>query len=299
MCRWMTRILLGVLILAPSGALAQSPLSLASVQVQLWPEYDQPSMLVIYDFQVGPGSQLPVGVTIDFPADANLVAVAVQASDGSLLNAEYAESTGSADAQTIVVQAQSASVYRVEYYQPLVRSGDVREFSFRWPGKYPVDDFGIRLRLPSDASALKVNPPFQPVQDSGAFNLQEKKFGPLQAGQQVSVSLSYSRQSDALAASQQDLQPTQPLDGSTAGRVMLKNYVPYVLAALGLVLIAGGALYYWRSSRSRGPREKHHRPGVAAAQQPGEDEYCHQCGTRAQPGDRFCRVCGSRLRQPS
>ena len=299
MRRWMTGMLFGVLILAPSGALAQTPLSLGSLQVQLWPEYDQPSMLVIYDFQVGPGSQLPVGVTIDFPRDANLVAVAVQTADGSLLNAEYAESSGSADSQAIVVQAQSASVYRVEYYQPLARSGDVREFSFHWPGRYSVDDFGIRLRLPSDASALKVNPPFQPVQDSGALNLQEKKFGPLGVGQEVSVSLSYSRQSEALAASQQDLQPTQPLDGSTAGRVMLSNYVPYMLAALGLVLIAGGALYYWRSSKSRGPRAKRHGPGVAPARQQGEDDYCHQCGTRAQPGDRFCRVCGSRLRQPS
>jgi hypothetical protein len=37
-----------------------------------------------------------------------------------------------------------------------------------------------------------------------------------------------------------------------------------------------------------------------AAGRGGDNEsvelYCHECGTRAQTGDRFCRVCGSKLR---
>ena len=68
---------------------AQTPIKLSSLQVQLWPEYDQPSMLVIYDLKLPDDTRLPISLTLRLPKDANLVAVASQAADGSLLNADY------------------------------------------------------------------------------------------------------------------------------------------------------------------------------------------------------------------
>src|SRR5512142_3522734 len=61
------------------------PIKLSTLQVQLWPEYDQPSMLVIYDFRVPDSLKLPVSVSLNLPKDAHLVAVASQAADSSLL----------------------------------------------------------------------------------------------------------------------------------------------------------------------------------------------------------------------
>lgn len=299
MPRWLSLLFLAGAILIPSPAYGQTPISFSSLQVQLWPEYDQPSMLVIYDFQVGSGTELPVGVSIKFPKDANLIAVAVQGADGSLMNADYLESAGDDLWQSVVVQIQSPTIYRLEYYQPLQRTDARRQFSFQWTGDYAVQDFGVTVRLPADATGVATDPELVPTQSAGATTLLEKDFGPLGAGDKFDLRLDYTRSSDALAASQADLQPTQPLNGSTQGRVMLSNYYPYILGALGIVLVAGGALYFWQSSRARSTGDKRHRTRSTKSAPRGDDVYCHQCGARAEPGDRFCRVCGTRLQTPA
>jgi len=298
MPRWLTACILVGLIFAPSSSLAQTPIVLASLQVQLWPEYDQPSMLVICDFQLEAGTALPVGVSIKFPKDANLVAVASHGEGDSLLNADYLESAGDETWQSVVVQIQNPTTYRIEYYQPLMRSGNRRQFSYEWVGDYSVQDFSISVRMPEDATAVSAEPELQPAQMAGATPMLENDLGRLEAGEDFTLHLKYTRSSEALTAPPQDLQPSQPLDGSTPGRVMLSNYLPYILGALGLVLIAGGYLYFWQSSRGGPARERRHRSRAESSLQRGGDIGCHQCGARAQPGDRFCRVCGTRLRLP-
>jgi hypothetical protein len=80
--------MMAILFIFPSLAAAQTDITLTSVNVQLWPEYDQPSMLVIYDFELTPETTLPAKVDIRIPKDANITAVAFQ--DGSdLKNTEF------------------------------------------------------------------------------------------------------------------------------------------------------------------------------------------------------------------
>jgi hypothetical protein len=127
-----------------------------------------------------------------------------------------------------------------------------------------------------------------------------KDFGSLPKGEQFILLLNYDKTSDALVAPPNELQPSAPVDENTPGRISLTNYLPYIFGGFGLVLILGGFLYYWQSgTRSGGSGPKRRRRAHAVEQEEGEAQYCHQCGTRARPNDRFCRVCGSRLRQES
>jgi hypothetical protein len=298
MPRWLTVLFFAAAILAPLPAYGQTPISLASLQVQLWPEYDQPSMLVIHDFQVAAGTQLPVSVTMKFPKDANLVAVAVHQDETTLLNADYLESSAGDEWQSVIVQVQSPSTYRIEYFQPLSRSGDSRGFHFTWAGEYAVQDFNLSVRMPADATIISAVPELQRGESDGPTYFVGSDFGAWAAGRSFDFRLEYTRTTDALVAPPNELAPSQSLNGSTQGRVMLSNYYPYILGALGIVLVAGGSLYFWQSSRARSTREKRHHSSTEKAARRDDDVYCHQCGARAEPGDRFCRVCGSRLRAP-
>ena len=299
MHRWVAVILFMGALLLSIPAHAQTPIGFSSLQIQLWPEYDQPSMLVISDFKLPEETKLPVGVSFRFPKEANLVAVASQATDGSLLNTDYQGPTVSDAWQTVSIQVQSPAVYHVEYYQPLSKSGAVRSFAYVWPGDYAVSDLTVSVRLPLDATDVSSDPAMQSSQSSDGTPYLRKDFGALGAGQQLPVQLAYTKSSDSLTASQQDIRPSEPLGAATPGRVMLSNYLPYVVGALGLALIAGGAVYFWQSSRGRAfVRERRHRRTAEKEDGPGSEVYCHQCGTRAYEGDRFCRVCGTKLRQP-
>jgi hypothetical protein len=297
MRRFPAFIVLTGALFASFSVQAQTETKLSSVQVQLWPEYDQPSVLVIYDFTVPDSAQLPLSISLRFPNDANLVAVASQAADGSLLNTDYQGPTTEGDWQDISVQIQTAGVYHVEYYAPLARDGNVRHYSYLWPGDYAVDDFVISVRLPTDATNVSSDPAMQSSQSSDGTPYLRKDFGSLGIQQQLPLELTYTKTTEALTTSQQSLKPSQPLGASTAGRVVLDNYLPYVFGVLGLALIIGGGVYFWQSNRGKGhARARRHSQAPERQQSQSSDVYCHQCGTRAQPGDRFCRVCGSRLR---
>jgi hypothetical protein len=296
MRKWCVLAALILLLAFPAATSAQEGIVLSSLNVQLLPEYDQASMLVIYDFQLASSATLPVDVVMQIPADANLFAVAYSES-GNLINANYLGPQVEGDWQTFTIQIDRQTVYRVEYYQPLAKADAKRQFSYLWPGSYAVDNFSIFLGKPADLIRMVTQPDMDEAegpQGSAGFG---KDFGSLAAGEQFTLDIQYEKSSDTLVLPPQELQPASPVDENTPGRISLGNYVPYILGGAGLALILGGLVYYWRAGRKPGRRPRQRNRAHAEREQEGNEMYCHQCGARAKPGDRFCRVCGARLRQ--
>ncbi len=295
MRRWLAFVILAGAFAFPFTARAQNPIKLSMLQVQLWPEYDQPSMLVIYDFRLPDGAKLPVSVSMSFPKEAHLVAVASQAPDGSLLTTDYIGPTATEMWQTVTIQIQTPATYHLEYYEPMSRTGKQRQFTYLWPGDYAIDDISVSVRVPPDTTKIVTDPDMKSTKgaDGGAYLI--KDFGPLGAGQQFPLHLTYTKTSETLSVPQENVQPSKPLGSSTPGRVMLSNYLPYILGILAIVVVGGASIYLLQSNRSHAPRTR--RSHAARAESGAKsDVYCHQCGARAQTGDRFCRVCGTRLR---
>ncbi|HEX8991706.1 MAG TPA: zinc ribbon domain-containing protein [Anaerolineales bacterium] len=295
MRRWLVAVLVGGMLWLPYAARAQSLITLSTLQVQLWPEYDQPKMLVIYDFRLPVGVKLPVSVSMSIPKEAHLVAVASQAADGSLLNTDYIGPTIDATWQTITIQIQTATTYHLEYYQALTRSGNQRQFTYRWPGNYAVDHLSMSIRVPPETTSIVTDPDMKSTNGADGTSSLTKDFGALPAGQQLPVQVTYTRTTDALSVPQESVQPSKPIGSSTPGRVLLTNYLPYFLGALVVVGMGAAAVYFLQPRRGRAAGRERHRK--ARVEGPGKtDVYCHQCGARAQTGDQFCRICGTRLR---
>lgn len=297
MRKWLFVLILGALLIFPSFASAQADVKLTSMSVQLWPEYDQPSMLVITDFELPAGTKFPTDVTFRIPNDANLVAVAAYAADGTLLNAVFNGPNPDGEWQAFTVTLDTAAA-RFEYYQPITFNGEQRIFSYLWDGSYAVDAFNIRVMEPADTSSLTSTPKLESIEEKDGLKYFLGKSVKLASGEQYTLNLEYQKTSDVLIATTQGVQPAAPVDENTTGRVSLNNYLPYIIGGLGVVMIAGGLVYYWQSGRKGGARKPRRRQRTPVESEEGDsDIYCAQCGTRAHGGDRFCRTCGSRIRQ--
>jgi hypothetical protein len=289
-------LLLGMMLVFPSFVSAQNDVTIANMTVQLWPEYDQPSMLVIVDFQVTAATTLPVDLTFRIPKEANLVAVAALASDGSFLNATFDGPKDDGEWQSFTLTVSQSSAYRFEYYQPLTFNGNKRVFSYLWDGSYAVDAFNILVLEPTDVTAFTMEPAYESISQQNGNNYYDSGIAQLASGQQFALNLNYDKSTDTLAAPASGIQPAAPVDESTPGRVSLNNSLPYIIGGLGVLLIIGGIVYYWQAGRKsfKAPRRRSH--AHAENEDSHEDAYCPQCGARAKGGDRFCRVCGARLR---
>ena len=105
-------LLLGAFLMFPVSASAQSDAALSFVTVQLWPEYDQPSMLVIVDFQTTPATSLPVTLSFRIPAEASLIAVASDEGNGQFINTPYQEPTPDGEYQVFAMTIEENKSYR-------------------------------------------------------------------------------------------------------------------------------------------------------------------------------------------
>ena len=283
---------LGILLILPTSVQAQGGITLETLNVRLWSEYDQPSMLVIFDFALVTNTPLPATVDIRIPQSANITAVAYQ-SGNQYLNTEFAGPETDGTWQVITVFVKEYSTYRLEYYQPLTRDGTERTFKYLWSGEYAVNNFRIEIQVPEDSTAVKSRPmlPFAP---SEQFLSSRATANNLQAGEIYQIDLQYSRTRDETVLPSSSPQVTaEPITQNTAGRITLDS-LPYILGGVGLLLILGAGYYFLQSRSVPAPKPRKRQTGKKDVE--SANVYCHECGTRAHTEDRFCRVCGTKLR---
>jgi len=295
--------LMGLIVYLPASA--QSAPRLSSLEVDLWPEYDRPSVLVIYRITLPAGTSLPVDLSFRIPAGAGEpTAVAVRqatAEGGSSLFTIPHERLVSGEWGVITLTA-TAPELQLEYYDPgLVKSERARQFEYRWPGDYAVDSLVVQVQQPVGASEMQLSPASGAgVPENDGMTYFNKEVGALPAGQTFSLSIGYKKPGDELSASSLQVQPSAPVTSVTPGQNILSAVLPWVLGGVGVLLILGGGAWYWFSGRQKREDKPRRHRHAATKSEPVEDTggyvYCHQCGKRAAPSDRFCRACGMKLR---
>lgn len=304
MLKRISLLLLCLVILFPAGVSAQDNINFSTIEVDLWPEYDRPSVLVIYRITLASEIQLPAEISLRIPSRVGVPnAVAAKQADGSLINIPY-DLQNSGDWGNLVFQAPSPEI-QLEYYDPsLTKEGLNRSFEYIWPGDYAVDRFSMQIQQPLGASDMRISPSFgngTAAADGFVYFISE--IGAIPLGQTFSINLEYIKETDDLSLTDMPISPSGPISESPLNSPNLADALPWFLGLIGLVLLVGGGLWYWQSGREQGqvqPARRRSRKKTsqaeAAQMTDGDFVYCHQCGKRASQGDRFCRACGTQLR---
>jgi hypothetical protein len=300
MRKWLVFLLLLALMIFPSAVHSAAEPKLDSLHIELWSEYDQSSMLIINEFVVSQSTPLPASVTLRFPKDGNLVNVAEEKDDGKLYNTAFSAPAEQGDWQTVTINVDSYRPHRIEYYQPLTRQGNKREFKYKWFGDYYVKQLDVTILIPADSTDLITSPVLQSTSTSkdGLLTLGTVTKNEMKVMNSFQFDLQYQRTTTALADPEaaNQVQPSEPVGKNTPGRVSITN-LPWIIGGFGLALIVIALFSYWRSTQAGEEKSPRRRRRQKEAEAAGEGQaYCHECGTRAHSGDRFCRTCGSRLR---
>ena len=299
MPKWFLVLALVVMFFAPVAARAQGEASLASVSVEIWPEYDKPAVLIIEHITLAAATELPVTLAIRVPAQAEVNAVAINDSRGGLVYAPY-ERQVQGQWAVLTLKSNSSNV-QIEYYDPLIKDGARRHVVYVWPGDYAADTLLLRFQQPVGATNFVITPvPTGTSVGTDDLTYASLNAGPLAAGETFTLSADYQKETDNLSISGRVVEPVEPLGSDTSGRLSLTRLLPWILGGLLAILAIGGVvagLWYWQSKRGGDPASRQrHAKRLDAAKDTHGVIHCHQCGRRAQPGDQFCRACGTRLR---
>jgi hypothetical protein len=301
MRRLLVFVALAASLLLPSAVGAQGETIINELKVRLWPEYDRPDLLVIYDFTLAPGTTTPATIKIRVPTDADVTALAQQTQNGLF---DVAFKTGvEGDWQTVTFDV-AQTPYRLEYYIPIQKKDSTRQFNFVWPGDYAVNTLVVEAQEPPGTTGFTTSPLLPNVESTAeGLSTHSGTFSSLKKDEHWQLQADYSRTTDDLTVTGQPVQPSGGAieDNASVSAAVVDflshNYL-LIIAVFGALLIIAGLVWYWQSNASTQPgtgRKRH-----ASRTEDDSDDgqiYCPQCGKRAQPVDKFCRACGTRLRR--
>lgn len=284
-------LLLIFLGLFGSPAASQAPTTtVASLVVDIWPDYDRPAVLILLTGMLPANIPLPAEVTVPIPAEADLNAIA--RIDVNNIMADDVEFTRDEDSVTFSLPNAR---FRVEYYVPYSSEGDVRSYTFNWIADLNVSQLTTTVQQPLAATDILINPEAVSVAadrgDGLIYHTLPTQVVP--AGQPYAVTLQYTMptpQLSAFALQAENAQPAQAQDNP-----FLDNWVLW-LGGLGLFLVAIALTWQLADRRRAKPRKPQPVRKSQAARKKAAS-FCHQCGQKAEPADRFCRKCGTPLKQ--
>ncbi|MGD8456322.1 MAG: zinc ribbon domain-containing protein [Anaerolineales bacterium] len=274
-------LILAVIFFVPLGVSAQQAVTIEALEIELWPEYDQPEMLVIYRIELSADTELPVPLSIRIPAAAGKPFVLFVDDFGEPEYHQRIEGDWS-----VISFTTSGSKIQIEYYDPgLEKDGAKRNFTYTWPGDYPVNSFQVIAQLPFDATSFDTTPILSnEIAGTNGLSYRQGDFGSLSFDQQLSIVVEYQKSSDILSVD------NPGTDGFIDDVSQENDWLVILLVIVGIGLIGFGVYTYTQSTSIR-------RRSRRSAGSTSRIVFCHQCGTQAQKGDQYCRGCGRKLRE--
>ncbi|NIS17942.1 MAG: hypothetical protein GWN96_17315, partial [candidate division Zixibacteria bacterium] len=150
-------ILLVIFVLVPTSmGFAQNPVSVIdSLDIEIWPDYDRASVLVLLTGTLPGDTRLPASVTLPLPEAAQLNAVArIDGKDG-IMKDDIVSSINSAGMLTFITPDLR---FRMEYYLPYVVDKSRRSFDYTWLATVNVNHLQLRVQRPTWANTLNTEP---------------------------------------------------------------------------------------------------------------------------------------------
>jgi hypothetical protein len=304
----MKRLFLAFFCLAllawPAGA--QDEPTLTSLELALWPEFDQPEVLVIYRGLFAPETLLPVPVEIRIPARVGQpTAVAYVGEGGQRFNQEH-EARLEGDWLVVSFELPTQG-FQLEYYDALpVDAADRREYLFSYTADYDLDTLNLEFQVPPTAEEFTLEPPTDsvvPETDGLVYHLVEA--GSLSQGETRSWTFSYQKADSDLTVSAFVQDATQEPPAPTVTTAADNSTVLIFLVAF-VGLVAVGAAAFWLGRRAQpisevppaAPRRRKRRGSGRGTPPPREESaFCYKCGAELRLDSEFCYKCGAAVRK--
>ena len=250
-----------IAVLAANSTAAQPLQPIERLEVVVWPEYDQPSVLVMYRAWLPLQSPLPTTVSLPMPASVpKPSAVAKRPIGGELLLTPYTIET--ADGWSWAHIQSDAPEVRLEFYVELDSDSPSRVFRFEWPGGPAIQQISYEVMQPVGATDLVVSPGSGQAQRAAdGLVYQREDIGGVPEGGQFFIDVRYTKAAPGLTISALDSRqaiappvpppssPTAESPSPAAEPTQTDSAGPVWLTILPVILIAA-IIVFWFVLRS-------------------------------------------------
>lgn len=297
------RLLLWVMLLVigamPTVVLGAAPPVIATLAVDIWPEHDDPRLLVIYRGTLSAAAVLPQTLTFAIPSDAQVNAAAYRGDDGQLFTSSHQYRQ---DPDRLLVSFTIPTRgFQFEYYVDGISPPPQRAFAMDLVFPLAIEDLRVSVEQPLRSSAFALTPPAAETAETPAgFTHHLYNAGRWPAGKAWRVQAAY-RKEDANPSIARTV--GAPAPGPAAPRVAGPPAWLWLVGGGFAVILVGLGVWFLRRGGTTGRSGTRRTAGAPSGQAPprggrGQEAgrvYCSYCGARARPRDRYCGRCGRPL----
>lgn len=279
-------------MLSPIAIHAQDKIkAIDALAVDLWPDYDRTSVLVLLTGTLSADTKLPATFTLPLPETAKLNAVArIDSSDG-IMKDDIFSSPAPEGLRLTIPDLR----FRVEYYLPYEVNNNRRTFNFTWLAGLSINSFQLKVQRPIYASSLATKPASMNIlKAQDGFTYYAFPVKTISAGQYFSVDVVYTMNKaqlsvTSLSPTSTDMQkPGLPSTSKTGTGI---NWTVVVVVASGIIIVV---IFIRQIATRRGASDQFVIKNAKAQKQPQEG-FCNDCGNKVDKDDWFCRNCGTAL----
>lgn len=284
-----------LLALAPTPVAAQTPDRIANLSVSVWPEYDDPSVLVIFDGEFAAKDGYPREVVFLVPTGARINATAYGNGKGEFFNTDPWKTQEAGNGWTRVLFTLPQSFFHVEYYYSPLQGTPDKKMEYVYNPAGAADSVQLEIQEPLKATNFKTEPVAATQTSRGHdFKYHVFQFSNVAAGQNLKVQVSYTKSDPNPSVANISVPANSlPSDSALSSSAVTSNnnlILPVAIGAGGVALAILGFLA-WRMRREgdEAPRRR-----VRNKKSQGAAAFCHECGNALRTADVFCSKCGTR-----
>jgi hypothetical protein len=303
-------LLTAALVLALSGTAQAAEVTAKSMKVSVWPEYDDPRVLVILQAELDESVDLPATVSFNFPTGAEIgMACEVNAAGSHACKPYRLEDNG--DYKTLFFEITAERKVFFEYYYEAFPAGTgERAFDFVFKPTFAAANLQLEVQEPARSTDFSLEPAFnQTAKDAEGLVYHVENYSNIGVAEDVPVKVSYVKNDTESSVKPKDA--SAGAGGATAASGTGGNGALFiVLAAIGFgTLMFGGYKMFKPAAAAPAGRSASRRTGRSTAPTrnvaPGTrkragsaggrtvmSKFCISCGSSLRHQDRFCPDCG-------
>jgi len=269
------------------------------MRLSIWPEYDDPRVLVIMEPVLDDSVRLPAKVSFLVPKGAS-VNMACEVAPGGAHSCRPKEITrrGAWDEISYTVLSER-SLFIEYYYDPELGSPN-RSLAFNFVPTAMIGSLDVEVQQPVGATEFAMEPePQATVKNASGFTYHQYSFGKAQPGRAVSLAIGYVKDERGVAARPATAARTsgEPEALPAAGG----RGLDLVVGLLGLAGLVGAVAYLVLLGATASPavpaealgRKEGQASGAGAGYDPREGTVlCSNCGAELRSADAECARCG-------
>ena len=265
---------------------ASEPTGLTSVTLWVYPEYDDPRLLVMLEGKIV-GVNAPATIRFLVPTAAEMFSAGSIDSTGKYSGGPPARQTSTVAGWDEISYTLTTNTFRIEYYDPIIPSITDKTFAYDFRAVYPVSNLNVIIQVPTKASAFKVVPSGTKTTE-GTFTVYSSNFTSVPTDAPLHFDLSYTKTDPNPSIGQSST------SGSTTSGSGSSNLTPILIGAV-VVVIAILGIWYVTSTKKRAPaRRKASSQGNSKTTQ-GRSKFCSQCGKPLEYPSKFCPYCRNKI----